>query len=488
MDQSNHLGSSALVEQLNKNQQSMRLASAAKISSLVKWLIIFLVIWTPTQNSLTRAYPILPSQMVWLGELVIMLLIPLRLSYTIKRKGSKEFPFGWTELFLVGFVLVGIISTVLNGVPWLTALMGFRSLLQYMPVYYILVTENITPEYVRRFLIALFLVALLQVPVTLLQMAVGLLQTGMIDDDLIIGTFNFNQANTLSYFSGIVILVLVGVLHYYPGRRRIIYLLGGMLIIPFLAGSSRAMLFFLPIVLFWLERKAIWRLRTKRNAKWFLNLVIACSVLAGGALIYLYGRGFTLARLSPRQLFADAIVINPVGNGGRLLHLAYTAETLRQTPWGLWVGMGPGMYTSSAGYFLKSPGLQAITDYFGRQFYGAAYYNGMEVPGFPGAIFYLRDFNQLNSTLGEWGFLGLGLYALIIFRFLRRGVRANNLSDNWPLFKALGMAVSGTALLSFLGTLVISPWEEKTIAFLLWTLTGLMIGYYQTQIRRLVKK
>jgi len=146
------------------------------------------------------------------------------------------------------------------------------------------------------------------------------------------------------------------------------------------------------------------------------------------------------------------------------------------------------MYTSSAGYFLKSPGLQAINDYFSRQFYGEAYYNGMEMPAFPGETFYLRDFTQLNSTLGEWGFLGLGLYVLIIFRFLRRGVQANNLSKSWPLLKALGMGVSGTALLSFLGALVISSWEEKTIGFLLWALTGLMIGYYQTQMRQVVKK
>jgi len=471
----------------NLQRQSIsHLRWAPFVSFLVKSIVIFLVIWTPTQNSLTRAYPILPSQMVWLGEVLIILLVPLRLSYSIRRPRHKTSPITWTKLLLFSFILVGLISTLLNHGPLLNAVMGYRSLLQYSIVYFVLATERIDDKYVWLFLKALIVVALLQVPVTFIQMVISYVRFGWIDDDSIFGTFNINQANTLAYFVSIVFLVLLGIWNHYPRYRRRITVILLLLIVPFLAASSRAMLLLMPVIVLWVEREAIFGAwKSKRNFKRMTYLVLGGLILISAALVYLHTRGFGWERLSPSQLLRDSIAINAVGNGGRLTHVIYTYQTLSQMPWGLWVGMGPGMYVSGAGYFLNSPGLRTITDYFGQQLYGSQYYYGMQVwlPEYAGDTFYLRDFSQLTSTLGEWGFLGLVLYASIVFTFLIVGARMHRKATNLPLLRVLGGAVTGTALLSLVTVPIISLWEEKALAFLLWSLAGLMLGYFRTNMK-----
>lgn len=269
---------------------------------------------------------------------------------------------------------------------------------------------------------------------------------------------------------------------YYPNYRKKIFLVMGIFIIPLLASSCRTMIFLLPFIFLWLERQTIMRALRNRNSRGrILALVMLVVAFSGAQLIYLTTRGFNLERISLGQFVKDHMNISSRGEGGRFLHVIYTYATLKEVPWGLWLGMGPGMYTSGTGYFLGSSGMEGITKVLGSLKYGEDYYEGMIDPK-TGMEFRISGFSQLTSTMGEWGLIGFLLYGLVVLTLLKKGRAAERDPHNPPMVKALGVGVQGIALLSLLISFFISAWEEQPLAFCLWAIPGMMVGLWRSQV------
>jgi hypothetical protein len=445
-------------------------------------IVIIMALWIPFQNCLTKAYPILPSQLVWLDEFLVVVLVAIRLLRGAIRPKGLNIRWSFTELYILLFIIAGMISVIINNVPWFYALMGYKSLLVYAPLYFILSTEYISEGFAAKFVKAVIFMAVVQAPAVLLQMSLFYVRFGWIDDDSMFGTFARYKANEMGYFIGLVFFLLAGLLRYFPDHRKKILLLMGVLTIPLLASSCRTMIFLLPLLLLWLERHSIMSaLRRRKSKNRILALIMLIIAIFGAQLFYLTTRGFDLERLSFEQFVADHISINTRGEGGRFLHVVYTYVTLKELPWGMWLGMGPGMYTSGTGWFLHSPGLSAINRILGKLRHGEDYYEGMVDP-VTGMEFQVSGFSQLTSTMGEWGLIGFLLYALVVYTFVKKGVAAERDPSNSPMVRALGVGVQGIALLSLLIAFFISAWEEQTLAFCLWAVPGVMMGLWRSQV------
>jgi hypothetical protein len=444
--------------------------------------VIIMALWIPFQNTLTRSYPILPKQLVWLDEMLVVLLIGIRfMRGAIKPKGFQV-NWGITEFLLLLFIVDGLFSILINNSPLLYGLAGYKSLLLYVPLYCILSSEYISEAFVIKFIKVIVFMVLVQIPVVFLQMVLCYRHYGLIDDDLVFGTFGMNGANTMGYFVGMVFFLLTGFSIYYPNYRKKIFLVMGIFIIPLLASSCRTMIFLLPIIFLWLERRTIMRALRNRNSRGrIVALFMLIAALSGAQLIYLTTRGLSLERISLGQFVRDHMNINSRGEGGRFLHVIYTYVTLKEIPWGLWVGMGPGMYTSGTGYFLGSPGLEAINQVLGTLEHGENYHKGMIDPK-TGMEFQVQGFSQLTSTMGEWGLIGFVLYGLVVFTLWKKGRAAERDPHNSSMVRALGVGVQGIALLSLLISFFISSWEEQPLAFCLWAVPGMMLGLWRSQV------
>src|SRR2546425_12201421 len=92
------------------------------------------------------------------------------------RQPRRSRTWGWA---LVAFVLLGIVSAFANDVPWWRAALGFRGVLVYVPLYYAVVVAPLDEADVRQVMGALFALTILQVPIQIVEFALGARESGL---------------------------------------------------------------------------------------------------------------------------------------------------------------------------------------------------------------------------------------------------------------------------------------------------------------------
>ena len=442
---------------------SDRIAPLNRIGLLSANAVIALTIFALTQFFWSRTLGIVPQAVNWLDDVVAVGLGVLALTRTPR---SSSLSRAWS-LPLTVFVVVALTGAIANAVPPGRTVLGLRGVLIYLPVYYAVVQSNLDRRDIKKILGAIFLIALVQLPLQLIEFALGVARVGFdfsILDDVAVGTFGPGMANAMGLFMIPFVCLGVGLWLVGRGRQWLLYsiVFGACLVLS----SGRAAMMMLPVFLIWMAALAVgWRkLASPRN---LFSLITAGVVIVASADVYYRvtsGAGF-LERLSPAVLLQEQVAYSPKA-ASRLAYYPITFQVLATEAASPWIGLGPGNYASGAGYLTNAPGLNLIRDVFGQ------WETGRETA--------LNS--QFLTSLGEFGILGVLAFYIMIGLLVRRTLTVYR-SEQDQLMRVALVAIAIAQVVLIVGTLVEPVWEDQVLAFPFWLGSALVTKLAESSSR-----
>ena len=136
------------------------------------WIVAFLGAYLPFEELVLKWAPTsLYTPLRFLGEATILLLLCVYLidRVILKQKWIKT-PIDLPIVILVAAILL---STVVNNVPILVALLGVKNLLRYVALFYLIILIRPSEEQINLLIKFLFLAAIIQAGIAILQSLIG---------------------------------------------------------------------------------------------------------------------------------------------------------------------------------------------------------------------------------------------------------------------------------------------------------------------------
>lgn len=413
-----------------------------RIGIYVMLISLFLFDW------LSDPFGILPRQLTWTKDLVILILLLRALILMVERKRTLRTP---VDVLLGLFVLAGCVSCLINSVPPIVAALGFRHALKYILFFYVFVYSDFEERFLQRLILVILLIAFVQVPIAVVEyslwrpslMALG---SAMIRPDFVTGTLPRASSGILSLFLVSAMCILIGFGMYCKDIRTRVLMLTPFLFIPLPFAMSRATFLFLPLVALYLLVKNAGHRTILRFFYGMVLFLVFFSIVYLTPYIVKYDIGDWL--LDPRFVYMQqAGPPQPGKDLGRITGLRFVADYLKEQPYGLLFGAGPGMWSES--YFTSFTG-----DIWGT-------FSEYNAPGR----------NQIARTLSEFGLVGLILYFLLLYKVYRMNqVLFKKVNDTY--WKAVSFGFSGIIFLYVLASIYIPLLYWNASAFLFWTLAG----------------
>jgi len=143
---------------------------------------------------MSLALGLIPRQFTWLPE-VISLGILFYIFVKMLREKELIPILGQTQL-VIFFIVLTVLGLVINRVGIPVALAGIRNNLKYLPLFFLPFFHRFDKDFMRKFLVFLFILALVQLPVTVIQRIVYKIPSG----DFIGGTLGARSTGILSVF------------------------------------------------------------------------------------------------------------------------------------------------------------------------------------------------------------------------------------------------------------------------------------------------
>ncbi len=408
---------------------------AARVALALLYVVAF---WLPLQYLPTRTLHLLPLGFIWIDDAALVLAAAV--AFALTATGDRARLRTPLDLPVAACIAVGVASAVLNRVSPTHLALGLRGPLQPVLTFYALWCLRPPARHFARLAALSLALALLQVPVTLVQFLAT--RTAM-SRDLVYGTFWAGASNSIAYYLLFFILPLLGLAAARPERRRSLFAVAALLV-PFVLASSRGALLILPL----LALVATWPVLRHRPRA--LRGVAALVVVAGLGLALFYAykpaiEGHEIAgELSPRRFYIEQW--NRDKGMGRLYYSRWIALRMAaRGPAALALGVGPSRFSSSAGSYLRASLLEEAT-------------RGGHSPIIPG---------QLTATFSEYGLVGLAAFAWLVgtgILLARRSWAADPGSPEAGLRRGIYAA----ALFLVLGTVMENVWELPHVAVLAW--------------------
>ncbi len=408
---------------------------AARVALGLLYVVAF---WLPLQYLPTRTLHVLPLGFIWLDDAALV--AAAAIAFALAATGDRARLRTPLDLPVAACVAAGIASAALNRVSPAHLVLGLRGPLQPVLAFYALWHLRLPPRHLARLAAVSLALALLQVPVTLVQF---LLTRTSMSRDLVYGTFWVGASNSIAYYLLFFILPLLGLAAARPERRRALFAAAALLV-PFVLASSRGALLLLPLLVV----VATWPVLRRRPRA--LGGVAGLAVVAGLGLALFYAykpdiEGHEIAgELSPRRFYIEQW--NRDKGMGRLYYSRWIALRMAaRGPATLALGLGPSRFSSSAGSYLRPPLLDEAT-------------RGGHSPIIPG---------QLTATFSEYGLAGLAAFGWLVatgILLARRSWAADPDSAEAGLRRGLYAA----ALFLVLGTVMENVWELPHVAVLAW--------------------
>ena len=411
----------------------------ARIALALLYVVAF---WLPLQYLPTRALHLLPLGFIWLDDAALVL--AALLAFALAATGDRARLRTPLDLPLAACVAVGVASAAMNRVSPAHLVLGLRGPLQHVLAFYALWLLRPPRRHLVRLAGLSLALALLQVPVTLVQFLAT--RTAM-SRDLVYGTFWAGASNSIAYYLLFFILPLLGLAAARPEQRRALAAAGALLV-PFVLASSRGTLLVLPFLALF----ATWPVLRERPRALGGVAGLALVGALGLGLFYAYKpaiEGHEIAgELSPRRFYIEQW--NRDKGMGRLYYARWIAERMAaRGPATLALGVGPSRFSSSAGSYLRPPLLDEATA-------------GGHSPMIPG---------QLVATFSEYGFLGLLAFGWLVasgILLARRSWAADPGAPDAGLRRGLYAATLFLAV----GTPLENVWELPHVAVLAWAAVG----------------
>lgn len=204
------------------------------------YIMIVLIIWIFFIDYLSIKLGVLPRKITWVPDIISMILFgSILLIFAVRKKIDIQIGYYYCFGAYLSIVLIGALY---NTVPAGAMIAGIRTYFRYIPFFLLPCVFQIDEKYFKAQLRLLFLISLIQVPLTLFQRFIQFkdLQTG----DVVTGTIN--SPSILVIFQLSVITVLVSM--YMKGKLSLLHLLlvGMVLFIPCTINETKAVLILLP--------------------------------------------------------------------------------------------------------------------------------------------------------------------------------------------------------------------------------------------------
>ncbi len=383
------------------------------------------------------------------------------------------------DLPLFLFVVIGIVSAVVNQLPVIVLLMGLRITLRYLLLYYLVVQVGFNRQQVKKLLLALLVMAALVMVVGLLQAIIGPpmnrflhIPDIMFGDTATRAISGFAAGHGRYIFSTLgrydafgiyaVYILLITLAYVFHHRRRHTawtWLIVATLICLALTLSRQAWLAL--YITLW-----VWAIIGKK--KWAIYVLFVLFVIPAAILLIAlsfpdwvrYYGSANVGELTVITRILDAFSAGYLrvssGSGGRLFVLRHVSERILElVPW---LGFGPGRFGT------------ITAQYFG--------YSDAELLGMTqGDVYLVFDVNWV-TLLGQYGSLGLLAFLFVFWRAWRR-TRWLYRHATDSLSRSIALATVGIIpafmVLAFFGP----NFEQRIVAMYAWLMIALVVTLSQ---------
>lgn len=397
------------------------------------------------------------SDEIYLLTLVTFMLISILIKnedYTIRRTNLDVI------LFLI--FLIYLISAFLNQTPLINILHSFKDyFFPFLFYYTILYSNRLNKKSVNKLLYYIFVIFCIQFIIQVFQILYTI-SFGSFNDDTARG--GFSSANNLSYTYFFLLLHSAFMIYLYKDKiyiKRFFVFISGML-----ASFGLYAIVAFPLIFTIYNFKTF--LRTQHLKKIFLLSLVFLLLFA------------TFERLNPQRhnssnpfwIFSPTYYVNYFiysefsiyGGSNRMLWFPVTLSRLETYAFHPFIGMGPGVYASFAGFRTMAPPTASIYNIFGQ------IENGFDP--------YVDS--QLIPLIGELGYFGLALFLLLFILLMAKNYEIYK-KGRTRLTKALGITASASSLYMIIGMYINHFIETQTIMIAFITLVSLAEVMYRNE-------
>lgn len=435
---------------------------------LPKYGLIAIFLGVYSLDWLSRVLGILPNQVRWIPEGLIVLLV----IYTVLLRSFKDkliFKRTPIDIFMVGLVLIGLLSLAVNYGSIITALSGFRNLLRPLLLFYVIVNLELDEKYLKRLIFLLIFLELLQIPITFVQF---LLYGG---GDQANGTLGYYSSQMTVMLASVFMSLLFGLAIV---RKSWMYaFVGSLLFFPILFTEGKAGFFIVPLMLLFMF--GVHFLQTAKPGLIFSKLKYVIGIIIVFSLIY--GLSLWLAPLviprseintflqEPSEIFERYETPLSQTNGiplSRLGDIQFAWNLISQTPLYTIMGYGPGE---------ASPGIQGWED-------GKLYVQyGLDPAFFFGDInaqYTLYSFTQVSAMLQEFGVTGLIFYLLMLVAIFRTSIKFARQPGVTSFWQGINLGFSGAVFAFTAYAVYYRAWYWEASAYVFWGLAAVIYTLY----------
>jgi len=411
---------------------------------MVKSALILLTCLTFLQGYFSQLAGTITQQVDLFDEIILLGLT----FYWIGRilLGKAKFKRTPLDFILITIVLYVLISSLLNSHSPFISLLAIRDTFQYLIFFYILIQLEIKVKDLMILFKIIFIIAVLQFFVVMLQMGLNFSKTGKLFlEDLAFGTFGVNGAHKIGYFMGMMIVTSIVL---YLDNRGKKYLISAFLFcLTLVISSCRGAYFITGLTLLFLYKGYILK-NLKRFAMSFFILISL------GLLIFHFNRISTgnIEMINPKTLFSQQLGLK-LGTGRRIGVMYYFVNLLKNSEHVL-LGVSPGILSKTSLYFEKSEII--------REF--ESLYEGSK---------YVLIVNQLTATIFEYGIIGSIFIFFIFFRAYSINAKIAMKRKNRNI-NNFNIIFKGIFIIYLLGIFAEKVFEIQEISFYFWFLFSLI--------------
>ena len=442
------------------------------------WLVWALVVYLPFEDFLLKWVPVPEAIYAFLrllSELAVYGLFVLVIGYRfLTRLSFRRTPI---DAYLITFVALAVLSTLLNGASLFGGAVTLRTLLRYVALYYVIVNLNIGPSQVKSILFAMLCLAIGESLLGIVQHLVGVsdfwrarsmsvelegvnvrgLTTGHVELGAALGTFCQSVSMSLYLLIGAIIFLS----HYSspdrPSRHMKSVAAGGLfvvlcgLMVTYSKGSILAALLAIPVTFF------VWRR---------FDLMTKFSVFGSLGLILLISVAWVVGGSGAQFVKAHETYQNPLENFEVLFSSEYVKRTENSRQWVIKeVG---GTLLRSVTLFGFSPdettAREKIVDVSGGTLSKLIAYKGFE------DVFWV-------AMIAYYGFVGVCIFGFMMYNVYKCAIYVMKESDEY-ICKVLGGSVAVLLIITIPINLIVRAFEFRTFSFYLWLLMALCVSEY----------
>jgi len=379
-----------------------------------------------------RELGLIPDQMTWFPDVILFLLTAkvVILMITKKGEGLVKTSIGVPILLFLSW---GLISTFVNSGHIITTILGFRTDLKFVLMFFLLVNLNPEEQFFRNMLRLFIILLILQVPVALAKLPFY----GQGEEA--IGTYAVHGGTFSTILPLVAISIFSGFYLFEKSQLRYIFLC--LLFVLFsIVGGKRAFVFFGILLFLFLSWQA--------GRKHLIKLASVAPFLMIGFLACIYFvPSLRPAFKNPSHLidfplsYTTGYTRDTKEADGRFSAMAVTYNTLKKDPKSFLLGFAPGSMSQS--FFKKYEGKYANS-----------------VP-----IFYGRTQFVLMSL--EYGFVGVFLFLWLFLPLFRANKKFfNDINENY--WKAISFGFKGIWFTYLMGVFYGTVFREDILAFTFW--------------------